>query len=281
VEKKKKLGEIFVEQNILCPKVVERVVSIATKLNKRFGTVLEEMGLITGEELAQALAVQFNCRPVFKFANSSFPPQLLNIVTAEVAIQNLLFPLKLENNKLALALADPTDMRIIENIAANNNVSIVPFVGTQKEIRSAISRHYYKKEVIDPSRKTILVVEDDNMLLTLLCNTLAKEYQVYSATDGMEAYKEVISKKPHVILTDKEMPKLDGFGLIAALRAVPDTKQIPMILISGTTSAAAEAQAFEKGFFDFIPKPVKEVTLLTRVKRAMEFSEKQQYLFMR
>jgi FixJ family two-component response regulator len=42
----------------------------------------------------------------------------------------------------------------------------------------------------------------------------------------------------------------------------------------------AEAQAFEKGFFDYIPKPVKETTLLTRVKRAYEFSEKHKYLFL-
>jgi CheY-like chemotaxis protein len=281
MEQRKKLGEIFVDQNILCPKVVERVLEISKKLDKRLGTTLEEIGLITGEELASALAIQYDCRTVFNFAKNAFPQQLLNIIPAEVAMQNLLFPLKLEGNKLALALADPTNSRIVANIAANNNLSVVPFVGTQKEISAAICKHYYKMDIMEPVNKTVLVVEDDKMILTLLCNVLAKEYQVISAMDGMEAFKEVVSKKPHVILTDKEMPKLDGFGLLSALRAVPDTKQIPIILISGTTSAEAEAQAFDRGFFDFIPKPVKETTLLTRVKRAYEYSEKNKYQFLR
>ena len=281
MELRKKLGEIFVEQDILCPKVVERVVAISKNLDKRFGNVLEEMGLITGEELANALAIQFKCRTIFDFAKNSFSQQLLNIIPAEVAMQNMLFPLKLENKRLGLALADPTNSRIVDNIAANNNVSVVPFVSTHKEISRAICKHYYRMDVMEHSKQTVLVAEDDKTILALLVNILAKNYQVFSAIDGMEAFKEAISKKPDVILTDKEMPKLDGFALLSALRAVPETKQIPIVLISGTTSAEAEAQAFEKGFFDFIPKPVKEATLLTRVNRAYEFSEKQKYLFLR
>lgn len=281
MEQRKKLGEIFIEQNILCPKVVERVLDISKNLNKRLGTVLEEIGLITGQELSSALAIQYNCRTIFDFAKNSFPQQLLNIIPAEVAMQNLLFPLKLEGNKLALAVVDPTNSKIVANIAANNNLSVVPFVSTYKDISTAICKHYYKMDIMEPVHKTVLVVEDDTMVLTLLCNILGKDYQVYSAMDGMEAFKEVVSKKPHVILTDKEMPKLDGFGLLSALRAIPETKQTPIILISGTTNAEAEAQAFEKGFFDFIPKPVKEATLLTRVKRAFEFSEKNKYQILR
>jgi len=278
---RKKLGEIFVEKDILCPRVVERVVGISRNLNKRFGTVLEEMGLISGAELAAALAVQFNCRTVFDFAKNSFPQELLNIIPAEVAMQNLLFPLKLEGNKLALALADPTHSKIVANIGTNNNLAIISFVSTHNDISAAICKHYYRMDIIKPVKKTVLVVDDDKMILTLLNNILAKEYQVFSANDGMEAFKEVVSKKPHVILTDKEIPKLDGFGLLNALSAIPETKQIPIILISGAVSAEAEALAFDKGFFDFIPKPVKETTLLTRVKRAYEYSEKNKYLFLR
>jgi CheY-like chemotaxis protein len=277
----KKLGDILIEHNILCAKVVERVVAISKKLNKRFGAVLEEMGLVTEEELVHALALQYNMKPVFDFAKVSFSPEVLGFISAAVALENTIFPLKRDMNRLALALADPTQTKIIANIAANNNLVIVPYISTTTEIRKAIGKHYFGKDIAAPVKNTILIVEDDTTLLSVLRDTLSKHYQVITAVDGLEAYKEVISKKPHVILTDKEMPKLDGFGLLNALRAVPGTKQIPIILISGTTSAEAEAQAFEKGFFDFIPKPVKETTLLTRVKRAFEFSEKQQYLFLR
>ena len=125
----------------------------------------------------------------------------------------------------------------------------------------------------------VLVIEDDKLILTMLTNILSSDYQVYAAMDGMQGYKEVISKKPHVILTDKEMPKLDGYGLLDALKNLPESNNIPVILISGTTNAEVEAEAFAKGFFDFISKPVKELTLLTRVKRAFDYSEKQSNFF--
>jgi CheY-like chemotaxis protein len=281
MEKNRKLGEIFVEQGLLSVKSVERVLPLAKSLNKRFGTVLEEMGLITARELSSALALQHNCKAVFDFAKYHYAPQLLDIIPAEVALEHLLFPLKREGDKLALALADPTDTRIVNNIAANNYLKIIPFVAPHDEINMAICRHYFNRDVTAPTQKTVLIVEDDKLIVTMLSNYLSGDYQVLTAMDGMEAYKEAISKKPHVILADKDMPKLDGYGLLDALKRLPETKSIPVLLVSGTTNANAEAEAYDRGFFDFIPKPVKSQTLLTRVKRAIDFSEKQTYLHLR
>ena len=119
----KRLGEIFLEQHLLSEKTIERVIVVSKRLKKRFGTVLEEMGLVTGEELAYALARQYNCKMISNFANGSFSPQVLAIIPAEVALQNLLFPLKREGDKLALAMADPTNTKVVGNIAANNNLT--------------------------------------------------------------------------------------------------------------------------------------------------------------
>ena len=281
MSERKKLGEIFVEQDILCLKTVERVLAISQKTNKRFGAVLEEIGLITGEELAKALALQHQCKTVFNFAKAHFPPQVLDIITADTALQNLIFPLKVENKSLHMAVSDPTDTKIRHNIAINNGLSVIPYVSTRSEINVAVCKHYFGINVTEPVRKTVLVVEDDKMVLALLRNILSSQYQIITAENGIDAFRETVGRKPHVILTDKEMPKLDGFGLLGALRGIPETKSIPVILISGTTSADAEARAFEKGFFDFIPKPIKEATILTRVKRAFEFYEQHNYIFMK
>lgn len=276
-----KLGEILVDQGLLCPLTVERVVAIAGHLGKRFGVVLEEMGLVTEEELARALARQYQLRPVFNFAAASFAPELLATVTADVALANLFFPLKLEGSKLALALADPSDLRIVDNLAVNSGLTVVPYVATRKEIKAAICRHYLGKECRESERQTVLVVEDDQALRDLLEGVLSRQYRVITAADGLDAYREVIAKKPHVVLTDKEMPKLSGFALLGALQSTAETKQIPVILISGTDGEKAETEAFRKGFFDFIPKPISEATLLNRVKRAYRFSQSQSYLFLR
>jgi CheY-like chemotaxis protein len=279
MQSSKKLGEVLIERQLLCQATVDRVMAIATRLGKRFGTVLLEMGLITEEELALALAVRYRLKPLFDFAKMTFAPQALKLFSAEQALENMLFPLLVEGGKVALAVADPTRTKIITNMAANNHLSVTLYVSTRSEIQKAICRHYFGTNVSEPTKKTVLLVEDNQVVLAVLADMLSKHYEVITAVDGFEAYKEVISKKPHVVLTDMDMPKLSGFELLYALKAVPETRHIPIILISGTADASAEAQAFDKGFFDFIPKPVKETTLLTRVKRAYEFSDKQSHLF--
>ena len=195
MQKNKKLGDILIEQNILCTKVVERVVAISKKLNKRFGTVLEEMGLVTDVELVHGLAMQYNLKPLFGFSKASFPPEVLGLISATVALENTLFPLKCDANRLALALADPTQTKIIANIAANNNLVVVPYISTAMEINKAIGKHYFGKDIAAPAKNTILIVEDDTTVLTVLRDTLSKHYRVITAVDGLDAYKEVISKK--------------------------------------------------------------------------------------
>lgn len=274
---RKKLGEILIEQNILCLKTVERMLCISQKANKRLGTVLEDMGLITDEELARALAMQHKLRTIFNFSKAYFSPELLRIITADTALKHLIFPLKQDKDKLGIAVFDPDNLKILRNIGANNSLTVIPYVSSRKEIKAAIYRHYFRAETIEPVRRTILIVDDDHMVLERLDKILARHYKVFSAKNGMDGYKEAVTKKPHVILTDKEMPKLDGFGLLNAVQSMPETQGIPVILLSGATSAELESKAFKSGFFDFMQKPIKETTVLTRVKRAFDFYEQHSY----
>ncbi|HBA86534.1 MAG TPA: histidine kinase [Geobacter sp.] len=279
MEKRKKLGEILVEKGTLTEKTVERMLALSRRLNKRFGTVLEDVGLIDGEELAAALATQYSCRVVSNFAGYSYSPELLATISVDVAMQNNLFPLKLDNKRLALAMADPTETRVVRNIAANNDLTITPFIATRKEIYAAICRNYLQKEISVSSAQTVLVVDDDKMMSTMFGDFLSKKgYRVILAADGLEAYKAVLTERPQVILTDLMMPKLDGYGLFDALRVVPELNHIPVILITSSLKVEDEVKAFERGFFDFIEKPVREGTLLMRVKRALLFHDRKYQL---
>ena len=189
-------------------------------------------------------------------------------------LQNMLFPLKIEGTRLALAMADPTNTKIVANIAANNGLTVVPFIATRKDIISAISKHYLGKDFSEQQDKTLLLAEEDSLLANMLGHILSKDgYRIITAADGMEAYKMAISETPQVIITDKSIPKLNGYGLFDALKNFPDTKIIPVILITDNSEPEEEARAFEKGFFDFLIKPVNDVTLRTRVKRAFQFYE--------
>ncbi len=274
--KRKLLGQILTEKGIITERTLQRTLARAKRFNKRLGAMLEETELITGEELANALAAQYGFRVVGNFAEHQFSPELLGLITVDVAMENMLFPLKLEGDRLALAMSDPTNTRIVSNIAANKGLKIVPFIATRKDIIAAISKHYLNKDLSSQQEKTILLVDADNLLCTMLGHLLSKEgCHVITAADGMEAYKSAISDAPQVIIVDRKIPKLDGYGLFDALKNIPETRLIPIILMTDCTDPEEEARAFEKGFFDFLTKPVKDVTLKTRVKRAFQFYERE------
>ncbi len=279
MENRKKLGEIFVESGVLTEKTVERMLAVSKRLDKRFGTLLEEFELVTGEELAAALAVQYGCRVASNFSGYSFSTDLLGIISVDVAMHNHIFPLKLDNKRLALAMADPTETRVVRNISADAGITITPFVATRKEIYAAICKNYLQKEVSPSAAQTVLVVEDDELIGTMFGDSLSRQgYRVIFAADGLEAYKAVLTEKPNVVLTDLMMPKLDGYGLFDALRIVPELSLVPVILITSSMRPEDEEKAFERGFFDFIEKPVKEGTLIARVKRALQFHDRKYQL---
>ncbi|UFS72875.1 response regulator [Geomonas sp. RF6] len=270
---RKRLGEIFVEKGLLTSVGAERLVDLSKRIGKRFGTVLEDLGLVTGEELAEALAVQYRCKVVKEFHRLRFAPDLFTLVPVEAAVENTLFPLKVESGKLAVAISDPTNVRVISNIGANNGLVVVPFIATRRDIRRAISLHYLGRQEQTSELKRILVVEDDKRVRTSLATLLGREgYEVVTAEDGMEGFRELVASTPDLVITGKDMPKIGGYAFFDAVRSMPETARTPVILVSATATAEEEAGAFEKGFFDFMPKPIKEATLCVKVRRAIASS---------
>jgi CheY-like chemotaxis protein len=273
---RKRIGEIFIENGLITEKTLQRALIRAKRQKKRIGLILEEIEVITREELAKALADQFGYKVIDNFAHFRFPAELLDTIPVDIALQHLLFPLKIEAGKIAIAMADPTDTKIINEIISRHGLKVVPFVATRQEIITAINRHFLGKAPHVQHDKTVMLVKFDRLAAGALRDILEKDgYQVILASDGMEAYKYTLAAAPHVIVTDRDMPKLDGYGLLDALKSIPETREIPMLLMTDTIDGDEEARLFQKGFFDFMTKPVKGATLLTRVRRAFQSLEQQ------
>jgi PleD family two-component response regulator len=273
------IGQILIENGILTPKTLARVLDVSKKHNKRVGWTLEKLELVTGEELAAALAKQYGLKTVSNLTKYSYPQEVLQLVTCESAIQNFMFPLKLDNGNLLLAVADPINMKIVDNLAANTGLRITPCIATRSEIYAAICKHYLDKTAQEPDKNLVLVVEDELVSQTCVKDVLAKaKYNVLVANNGLEGFNTIITAKPQVILTDKVMPKFDGFALLKSIKAVPEFESVPVILMSGKLSPEEEMRVFDMGFFDYIPKPINTITLVSRVKRAFKFND-QRYDF--
>jgi CheY-like chemotaxis protein len=268
------LGELLVESGIITVKTLERALARQQGSGKRLGTVLDEMGVMSQEELIEALAQQFGFETVRDTSSRAIPDGLLELIPKEVALQKLVFPLRRQDGKLSLAITDPFDTDTIEFLEEKTSLRIVPVLATRDDILDAVRQHYLQGEGADNSGLKILVVDDSSKITTALGGALRSEgYQVLTANDGVHGLKIAFSQKPDLILCDAVMPKLDGYGLMRAIKANPATAEIPMILLTAKASPEEEHRALKSGFHDFIAKPMMTVRVVSRVKRAFEIMQ--------
>jgi CheY-like chemotaxis protein len=271
----KQLGDILVEAGIISRKTLERALIRQKEGKMRLGAVLEEMGVITENELAEALGTQFNFKTVKNFINHTYPQELLELLPADFAMNRLVFPLKQKDSMLAVAITDPFDMETIEMLTRITGFQIIPIIATRREILDAISRFYLKSTTGSGAAESILIVEDSPAVAEVIQAALRNEgYRTILAADGLEGLKMAISERPRLIISDSVMPRMDGFGLLRAIKANPMTADIPIIMLTSQSSQEDEQKALDSGFIDFIPKPVQPMRVVSRVKRVLELTRK-------
>ena len=227
---RRRIGEFFVENGTITLKTLQRALERARKKHNKLGYILEDMGVVTGDEIAQALASQFGLKRIKNLDKYQLTPDLLNLISVEIAFRYMLFPLRIKKNKLYVAITDPTDTKILSNISTNHNLEIIPLVATRPDIITAINKNYLGKDMILSKRKTILVAKDISDACRDLEQALTRHgYRVITANDGIEAFKMTLSESPCVIITGKELPKLGGYRLFEAIKNLPETKPILFI----------------------------------------------------
>jgi CheY-like chemotaxis protein len=269
----KHLGDILVEADIISNKTLERALERQKTEKKRLGVVLEDMGVITEEELVDALSKQFNFKTIKNFVGHSYPQELLDMFPVDFAMKKLIFPLKQKDSMLAVAITDPFDLETMEMLHSITGLKVVPVLATRKEILDAISVHYLKSS--SEGGEAILVVEDSTPIASIIQVALMKEgYKVLLASDGLEALKIALSERPKLIITDSVMPRMDGYGLLRAIKANPMTSEIPVIMLTSKASTEDEQKALEFGFSDFIPKPVQPMRVVSRVNHILDLIKK-------
>jgi two-component system sensor histidine kinase/response regulator len=117
----------------------------------------------------------------------------------------------------------------------------------------------------------ILLVEDSPTQLELLSKCLLDHgITVYTARDGQEAFKFVSSKIPKLIISDIEMPLMNGYDLCRKIKQNEDTKTIPVILLTNLSDPMDVIQGIECGADNFLTKPCHEELLLSSIQNALQ-----------
>lgn len=117
-----------------------------------------------------------------------------------------------------------------------------------------------------PTDERILVVDDNEDMRNYLARLLGGRWRVRTAGDGVQALEAVAQEPADLIVSDVMMPRMDGFGLIAALRGEPTTRAIPIILVSARAGEEARIEALHAGADDHVVKPFSARELVARVE---------------
>jgi sigma-B regulation protein RsbU (phosphoserine phosphatase) len=120
-------------------------------------------------------------------------------------------------------------------------------------------------------RGRILAVDDDALNLDLLAQRLARQgHMVSTAVDGEQALQRLREQPFDLVLLDVMMPKLDGYGTLAGLKADEKLRAIPVIMISALDELSSVVRCIEAGAEDYLPKPFNPTLLRARIGACLE-----------
>ncbi|MEI8224926.1 MAG: substrate-binding domain-containing protein [Bacteroidota bacterium] len=166
----------------------------------------------------------------------------------------------------------------IENQGTIFNVTIPQFHGlTNKEVeRKSIDLNSISYEYVDSDdkKKTILLIEDNPDLLTVIANIISRYYKVITAHDGMQGLTIAIKEIPDLILSDILMPVMDGMQMCIEIKKHVATCHIPVVLLTAIDSQEYVLKGFDIGADAYITKPFNEYLLLSNIKNLIENREK-------
>jgi signal transduction histidine kinase len=124
----------------------------------------------------------------------------------------------------------------------------------------------------DAKRSRILLAEDNADMRDYVERLLGTLYEVVTAPDGEAALDALRHERPDLILSDVMMPRLDGYGLLAAIRAEPRFRDLPVILLSARAGDEARVEGLDAGADDYLVKPFAARELLARVRSNLDLA---------
>ena len=115
---------------------------------------------------------------------------------------------------------------------------------------------------------TVLVIEDEAPIRANLTRFLSAEgYSVVTAADGASGIATARERRPDLIICDVLMPRIDGYGVLAELRANVETARIPLIFLTASADKDDRKRGLDSGAHDYVTKPFKLAELLAVVRK--------------
>jgi len=135
------LGELLLREKVLTADQLKSGLDFQKKNSLPLGTSLVNLGLISEEEIAQALSRQLGY-PYIDLDQFEVYPEVINLIPAETAKKHMIMPIHRIRAFLTLAMVDPTDLEVIENIRFRTGLSIQPVIASETGVMNAVRKYY-------------------------------------------------------------------------------------------------------------------------------------------
>ena len=122
--------------------------------------------------------------------------------------------------------------------------------------------------------KVVLVVDDSSTVRKFVSVSLEMQgFKVTSACDGMDALEKLPTKKFDLVITDLNMPNMDGFELIKALRENSEYRDLPVIILTSLSDEASKEQGAKLGVSSYVVKPFSLEKIQYEVSKYVSWTE--------
>ena len=171
----------------------------------------------------------------------------IKVQTEADANFNTIFTIKLKKGKEHFKKS-----QIVENsVKIEENANPISDVKTEIDLYEP----EYLDDVENTSKKTVLVIEDNEEVLSFVYDILYADYKVLKFTNGIQALEYMEKEIPDLIVTDVMMPEMDGFELCTILKTSQNTNHIPVILLTAKSSTLNRIEGLSTGADAYISKP--------------------------
>ncbi len=161
-----KLGELLIKEGLINPAQLEKAIGVQRKDGGRLGEVLVKLEMVKEDQLVEILGKQLGIS-YFSLGSGMLKPgmdaDLKNLIPADFALRNLIFPLSRTLNSLTVAMVDPLDFILIDNLKRLTGCEINRVIATRSDISKAIAEFYGKstmfKDAVDASYDTSSIAD--------------------------------------------------------------------------------------------------------------------------
>ena len=212
---RRRLGDLLVAEGLITGEQLAKALDEQKGTGDKLGSVLVRLDLLQEETLIGFLSRQYGV-PSITISQLDVDPEVLRLVPAQIAKKHEVLPIKREHGTLTLAMADPTNIAAIDDVAFMTNLQVAPVIASQAAIRQAIDRSY--------------------------------EAQAAAIGDVLAALANEISEVE--VVADDAPTSVDVFELKESADEAPVVKLVNMVLVDAIRKGASDIhwEAYEKVF---------------------------------